>query len=865
MENPGPRVSDPRPLLAFPAPESGAIPRGDRPPFRPVQTPSPSRQGERLSPQFQRLQDALTSDRAELTKETASPEPELVAVFDLAGSVDTFLRATAHIEGLEFLADLREEYVDPDDDFYYVEEGEASDAGVPQSLYMVMSSARAVTELVRLFELWQQDLSITFERGLNPLKDVFVHLRAIRRWGPEDRVRETGLLDRWREDVEVVGAQGNARVEIELWYRTDPATRRRVEFEVAGLVRAAHGAVVSTSDLDQIGYHSILADIPYSEVERVLARGPDAIELLRAEHIMLVGPSVPMAFPTIEPVEAGRLTFDEAEPAESPRVALLDGVPLANHRALVGRLVLDDPDGHASRYTAATRSHGSAMASIIAHGDLSDPEPALSTRIYVRPILQPHEAFPGQEVVPPDELLVDVVHRAFQRMYGGERPKAPSVRIVNLSIGDPARVFVRRLSPLARLLDWLAHEYNLLIVVSGGNPTSRPVVPASSLDDPEGLPAAALRSLHEQARHRRLLSPAEAINVITVGATHDDRSDEALPETVLDVLDKGLPAPYSPAGFGYRRAVKPDVLLPGGRQVFGRPPPDQGDEIELREIVTRGRGPGIRVAAPSSTGDVDATAYTTGTSNAAAFATRTASTIFDVLEGASNRPGEPPFPNAQYHPVLAKALLVHAAGWHDLRDRMQQLLDLSGREVRRELTRLLGYGPVRQDRVVNADRVRVVLLGASSIDKDQRHTFRFPLPTSLAASKEWRRLTISLAWLSPLNMRSQKYRMARLWFSPPRDDLGVDPVEGYHHAVDRGTVQHEVLEGDKAVAFTQGDDLVIDIDCRCDAGTSLPQSVRYGLVASLEISATVLADIHDEVRTALRARVRERAQVATQG
>ena len=56
---------------------------------------------------------------------------------------------------------------------------------VPQSLYMVMSNAEAVSSLVRLFELWQQDPSITFDTGLNPLKQVFDLLRAVRRWGPE--------------------------------------------------------------------------------------------------------------------------------------------------------------------------------------------------------------------------------------------------------------------------------------------------------------------------------------------------------------------------------------------------------------------------------------------------------------------------------------------------------------------------------------------------------------------------------------------------------------------------------------------------------------------------------------------------------
>ena len=52
---------------------------------------------------------------------------------------------------------------------------------------------------------------------------------------------------------------------------------------------------------------------------------------------------------------------------------------------------------------------------------------------------------------------------------GDDPPTAPSVRVVNLSIGDPARTFVRRLSPLAKLVDWLGHKYNVVVVVSAGN------------------------------------------------------------------------------------------------------------------------------------------------------------------------------------------------------------------------------------------------------------------------------------------------------------------------------------------------------------------------------------------------------------
>lgn len=854
-------VTEPRPLLAFPPPTAGPIPPATSPPpFRPVQGPSAGRQGTRLTPQFQTLRASLEAERAQLTEQTGSPEPELVAVFDLAGSVEAFMRAAARVDGLEFLSELQEDKVDPDDDFFYESDGETQDDAVPQSLYMVMTNAQAVSELVRLFELWQEDQSITFERGLNPLKSVFGLLRAIRRWGPEDRIRETGLLEQWREDVSV--GQTMARVEIELWYRDDQSSRSAAEQRVTEIVQSSGGTVLTSSDQEAIAYHAVLADIPMTQVEQVLARGPGAIELLTTETVMIVSPSRPMTFPATEPTVIDDIRFDSTLPRGRPQVGLLDGVPLSNHVCLQDRLIVDDPDDRRGKYAVGQLNHGTAMASLIAHGDLVEPGASLRHPIYVRPILEPHEHYRAERV-PPDDLLVDLVHRAFHRMFEGDGdsdPQASSVRVVNFSVGDPKRVFIRRLSPLARLLDWLAHRYNLVIVVSAGNHLSiTPRILAEDLTDVASLQSAAAQSLYNRARHRRLLSPAEAINVVTVGALHDDATNHELPATVVDVIRTGTPASYSPVGYGFRRSVKPDVLLPGGRVIYQTPVGGSEEAVELKAVETPATGPGLRVAAPGRSGELTGGSFTSGTSNAAALATRAVSNILDVLAELSEEDGDFPFPDAQYHPVLAKTLLVHASGWHELLGSMRDDLGLSGQDTRRELTRLLGYGPVHSERLATADRVRPVLLGAGSISKDQRHSYRFPLPSELSASTDWRRLTITLGWISPVSVRTQKYRMARLKFTAPREDLAVAPTEADANAITKGTVQHQVLEGSSAAAFASGTSLAIDVDCRGEL-ERFPSPVRYALAASLEVSPDVQIDVHAQVRTLLRADVRERAR-----
>lgn len=566
-----------------------------------------------------------------------------------------------------------------------------------------------------------------------------------------------------------------------------------------------------------------------------------------------------MALPTSDPTAFGLPDLATELPVGPARVALLDGMPFVNHVALRDRLIIDDPDGRASAYGAGQQSHGTAMAGLIALGDLTSPGSAAKTPIYVRPILQPHPWVADVERVVADELLEDLIHRSFLRIFEGDGSQpaaAPSVRVVNLSIGDPARMFIRRLSPLAKLLDWLAHKYNVVIVVSAGNHAADPSVPGSALDDPTQLHEAAARSQHAVLRSRRLLSPAEAVNVLTVGAQHADGMDVSVPDTVLDAYERNGPAGYSATGFGFRRSVKPDVLLPGGRQLFVRPPPGSS---ALQTARVEASGPGIRVAAAGLAGQTDGTVFTCGSSNAAALATRTIDQIYEVLVtlGAAN--DEFDFPEAQYHPVLAKALLVHAARWGDIGATLRTQLGLSAQRRRRDLTQMLGYGPVDLDRVTRAERVRPVLLGAGSITKDKRQTFRFPLPAGLSASADWRRLTITLAWISQVNTRSQKHRMARLAVEVPRADLGVEPIEADHQAVLKGTVQHQVLEGQTVVGIVAGSAMEISVDCRVDAGT-LSAPVRYGLVASLEVAPAIQIDLHAQVREGVRDHVQELAR-----
>ena len=749
-----------------------------------------------------------------------------------------------------------------------------TDATVPHSLYLVMSNVRAVNELLRLFALWQQDPSMKFEHGQGKFKVAFEQLAAIRRWGPADRIRATGLWEHWQETLDVVGQSlSRVLVEVELWYRRDADERAAAESHVEEVVANSGGQVLDRAQIGDIGYHALLAKLPVQQVQSVLSTGAGSIRLLTTDEVMFVSPYIPMSVAPAALDPAMKVQSPSGGRVEGPpRIALLDGLPFQNHDALAGRLAIDDPDGMDQNYPVSARNHGTAMASLIVHGDLSTAGEPLGRPLYVRPIMRPHELFSGHEQVIPDQLLTDLLHQAIRRIVesdGDREAAAPSVRIVNLSIGAEARALVRRMSPVGRLLDWLAHSYNLLFIVSAGNHSNPIRIPAEAAGDSLAARSAALHAVYDAALLRGILPPGDALNVLTVGATHEDGLGNIdVPDTVWDLTHPGAPSLYSATGPGVDRSIKPDLHHVGGRSLYSRPVIQSGsDSVDIELAQTATTGPGLQVANPGRAGATNATVFTTGTSNATALVTREASRLFDILEARVSGSDDATLPDAQYHPLLVRALLAHASGWGQWGTKLRQELGLDPQHARRHLTALLGYGRLETDRLGTAATNRAVLVAGGQIAREKRHTYEVPLPPSLRARAEWHRFTITLAYTAPTIGQLTRYRSAKVYFETPDTTLaGGDRVDFEHNSVRRGSLQHEIIEGTKAMVFGDGDTFPIHIECMDDAERlRAGKTVRYALVVSIETAVETSITIHEEIRARLRQRVRDRTRGRVQG
>lgn len=856
-----------RPLLIFPQPSDETRHKlsggGGR-----IVKPTAAQQKSRLDAKFRTIVNSFQS--VQVTAQGI--EPEQVLVLETVGaSVDGLAASAAHVEGLEWLAEMDLADVEPMGGF-----ADAKDPTkrLPCRLYAVMSNQQAMAQLLSLWDEWVTEPGRRATRYFGPFKDIFVHLKDIRRWSVEDRLEHTGVVEYWKDYL--AHEQATVRFEVELWCRGDETVRERAYTNLSALIQQTGGRCIAQAAIPEIAYHGVLAEIGSQSLRATVDSifSKDYSQLLRCEDIMFFRPFGQSAVAAPEEADVVPPPIDvPSSPlaAGDPVVALFDGLPLENHVLLAGRLLIDDPEERRRTYQPGQQRHGTAMASLLVHGDLSAPQSALTRSIYVRPIFVPMTDFRGRtiEVTPDDQLLVDLIHRCVRRLKegeGDEGPVGPAVRIINLSLGNRFQPFDRELSPLARLLDWLAWKHKMLFIVSAGNHADNITITASSADwgtlPDEDLRTQTLRSMRDQQLQRRPLSPSEAINALTVGAIHADASTPPALDSRTDLLRGArLPSPVNTVASGFRRAVKPEVLLPGGRQ-FYRPPVVRSADPASFEIHDSIMAPGQLVAAPGlAPMELSRRVFCRGTSNATILTTRCAASVYERLMELRAEPGGDQI-DEENLAVLIKALVVHGASWGSAAETLRSAFvtaGVNGRDLHRLQTRFLGYGEVDVERSQFASDQRATIIGWGRLAADKGHVFRIPLPPCLSASTEQRRLFVTLAWLTPINSRHKGYRQAHLWIDVPEEQLGVKTVEVDCDSARRGTVEHRVFEGRKASSFLDGEDLPVTVSCRDGAGR-LAAEVPYGLAVTVEVAESINLPVYAEIRDRIRPRVEIQAR-----
>ncbi len=846
-----------RPLILFGQPNKAKKSnRNGGPPT--IQRPSHLRQAERLAPQMNALQSAV----AILKQSPMGIEAEKTIVFEVVGSADTFYTAIKNLgSDAEWIFDMPEE-LDISDDFYVLKQNKKTGERtrdeekntIGGKIYCVLSNGRAMEEIHSLWGRYSQDRNTAFPKGKTGLRDVFDSLKSMNFWGYNERVEETGILEIWQEELQDA-TLSEVRCEFELFFRSDPQKRDRNVQQLRKEITELGGTLISSSVITDIAYHAVLATVPRNIAESII-NGNRNVSIVRAEQIMFFRP-VGQAF-----VISKDNSFDgnfqipsNENIIDEPVIALFDGLPQENHPYLQGRLSVDDPDDYATNYVVEARKHGTSMASMVALGDLSKIVHTATRKIYVRPLMKPFQwGNDYVEQIPDDSLLVDKIHVAVRRLFEEEAGKvAPTVKVINLSIGLSYRQFDRSMSPFARLLDWLSWKYKVLFVVSAGNHPDNMDTGMTFTDfvaaDLGSRDKAVIGHVNNESRNLRLLSPAESVNALTVGATFED--DSAFTENKRQVLpcSDGLPSAINSVGMGMNNAIKPDILFPGGRswarEFIGHG--FDGTIIEWTDSPTR--EPGTASAAPFVAGSVASKVmYTFGTSNSAALVSHEASRCYDTLLEVFDN-AEKAVPD-EHVALLIKAMLVHGAEWGALSDKYAKVLNLKNRQDRSsKLHRFLGFGKPNIERAIECAKNRVTLVGYGNLKNGEALTYNLPLPFNFSSSRICRRLTATLTYFPPFVPTKQKYRAAQLWYSIEngKKKLLDSRVDVDWQAAVRGSVQHEIFENNDIVVWDENDALQVKVNCRGDADDRFSGSVPYALIVSFEIKDAIDIDVYAKV------------------
>ncbi len=786
----------------------------------------------------------------------AGAEPEMVLVLELAKRIDDLARAV-NAAGLEWLGEWDIE-IESDDDFPAKDKRTTRDG----RLFVSMANQQGMNELLSLWRQWCQNRRPP--RGKTIWGEIFTHLKNIRRWGMSETLIETGMKEYFENflDGESVSFQ------IEFFYHQSRNKRRHVEDNIKTFLDQEGGETISDFiDIPDIAFHAVKARMPIEKIKELLETSEEQTErlyLFTYPNIMYFRRTGQSITSTVEG-DGEETQYPQTEAKQPPIAAILDGVPNLQHKALENRVDLDDPFDLAKEYQPGERKHGTEMASLVIHGDRSDDkaEP-IHSKVHHVAVMQVDVSSRGfgdmPEHFPEDCFYEDRIEQAVRRIVEGDgevEAQAPTVKIINLSLGDGTRPFIHTPSPWARLLDWLSWKYRVLFCVSAGNYLD-PYdfdIPYSEyqLKSDEEKTDLLLEAMQNSLSERRLLAPAESINAITVGALHQDESGNNyyLAHRVDLLPGSRLLSPISRLGHGFRRSVKPEIYFPGGRQLYNEPVSSKNSEFRLNEAL---HAPGQKVARDSESGELSREVFSRGTSNATALATRAGVQIHEVLEQLNTDNQIPDNLIA----VLIKTLLVH--GSIQDRDTQQAVGHLkhqdNSRQFKTVLARYLGYGVVDVGRVLGCIEQRGTVVGFGEIDTNELHEYHFPIPDEFSGQGTFRRMVVTLAWFSPINPRHRYLREAKLEIQPESNwnetALKLARTDGDHHQVKRGAVQHEVLEGrDQLAAFQQNEQIVLRVLCKKDATEKLEERIPYGLAVTLEAAEESQIPVYQRIRDRL--------------
>jgi hypothetical protein len=570
-----------------------------------------------------------------------------------------------------------------------------------KSIVLAFATAQGMRE-------FETRLSTLARNGTVTRKELLFAIADFESWTPEDRtgvaLREQGFP---AADTFVLDA--------ELWpqERTDLRQAEMKAFK-------AWLEEIQIERLDDVAQPSLM-------MVRVRCNRAQAAALLRHRDVRMVdlpprlGISVELLTTDVNSIPA-----PSAPDAAAPAVAVLDSGLTPGH-PMLGQAVGDAQGyvaGETSPNDASPHWHGTFVGGIALYGDV---EACVRQQQFVPQL----RLFSGKVFKDDDQDQTEFVEKAVERAVR-DLQEQYGCRVFNLSYGDRNKIYDgRHLRGLAYTLDRLTRELGVLFVVPTGNLYLEEV----QANYPDYL-------FHPSAR---LLDPATALNVLTVGglARHEaSRDAQRYPDRFEEriLARAGQPSPLTRIGPSINGAIKPDLVEHAGN-------------VAINHGANRARHQGLGVLSLNGGfGQPGGGAFREdlGTSYAAPVVAHKAARLLQDLPDST--------------PNLLRAMLGVHAYWPAA---TEGLLKVAGKaKTKDRITQFVGYGQVNDAALYRSLDDAVTLLAEEQIVNNQHHIFELPSSENFWQGRgRTREVSVALAYSPEVRTTRLDYRKSKLSFS----------------------------------------------------------------------------------------------------
>jgi hypothetical protein len=555
--------------------------------------------------------------------------------------------------------------------------------------------------------------------------------------------------------------------------------------------------------------------------------------------------------------------------ANMPRACVIDSGVLPGHPLMSGG-VIDSRDFDSGERTPVDRvGHGTHVAGIVVYGNVVEAmqQNRWIPKVQVVNAKVMRRGPSGTSEFAEEKRAEEQLEEAIRWAVGTQQ-----CRVFNLSLGNVASMYSRgHQLPWALLLDTLARELDIVIIVSSGNNTS-PLVPTAATR--AQLQVGVLENIF--GPDHALIDPATAALALTVGAVArlDQPSSRPITRYPGDVHPPVAspvegPSPFTRTGIcdgrggGLHRSIKPELVAYGGNYLLRLAPEPYewaGSDPHLGE-------PSLAFDFPI-TGRLFASAC--GTSFAAPYVTHIAAQVEHQFKQ-----------NRQIASAnLIRALVVNSAKHTEVARSFIESHQTADAEL--SMLRSMGYGKPTPQKALYSSENRVVLYAEDEVTEDHYHLYELKLPEAFIRESGQRRIHLTLAYDPPIRGSRKEYIARTMWFELIRDlsameiqsatagtlgrqttsnSLTLKPTLG---RLEWSTVQSASFEARNRTALsTDGQPRLFHVLVGCQQRFKSGEDPlqHYALVATLEHEKSDV-QLYEAVRTQLQAQqVHNRARL----